>query len=161
MAERTPAAVSRSARVALLLSLCALVALAGCAVSQVAKGRPGQDLSEIAPGVTRAKVESVVGAAKREWTTKAGVRYRMYRYDAGVAPSKSDASAIAFMDVISLGLSEAFWDGPTLLGKSREAWLGVSFDPGDRVIGVFPDITEFEILPEDGRATSAAAPGTR
>jgi len=138
-------------KIAVFLLLGALAALAGCAVSQVAKGRPGQDLSEIVPGVTRAKVESVLGASKREWTTKAGVRYRMYRYDAGVAPSTSDASAIAFMDVISLGLSEAFWDGPTLLGPSREAWLGVSFDEKDRVIGAFPDITEFESLPEDGR----------
>ena len=65
MAERTPTAVSRSGRIALLLSLCALVALAGCAVSQVAKGRPGQDLSAIVPGAPRAKVESVVGAAKK------------------------------------------------------------------------------------------------
>ena len=152
MAERTPAAVSRSARVALLLSLCAFVALAGCAVSQVAKGRPGRDLSAIAPGVTRAKIESIVDAPKREWTTNAGVRYRMYRYDAGVAPSGSDASAIAFIDVISLGLSEAYWDGPTLLGPSREAWLAVSYDAEDRAIGVFPDVTEFENLPEDGRA---------
>lgn len=138
-------------RIALLLCLGALAALAGCAVATVAKGRPGQDISEIAPGAPRARVESIVGAPKREWTTGSGVRYRMYRYDAGVAPSTGDASAVAFMDVISLGLSEAFWDGQTLLGPSRRAWLAVSYDAEDRAIGVFADVTEFENLPEDGR----------
>ncbi|MGA8005276.1 MAG: hypothetical protein WCA17_04190 [Burkholderiales bacterium] len=145
--------MNRTRRIALLLSLGALAALAGCAVSTVAKGRPGQDLSGIAPGASRAKVESIVGAPKREWTTASGVRYRMYRYDAGVAPSASDASAVAFLDVATLGLSEAIWGNQqTLLGPSREAWLGVSYDAEDRAIGVFRDITEFENLPEDGRA---------
>lgn len=139
----------------LVPALALLFALAGCAVSQVARGRPGQDLSVIAPGTPRAKIESLVGAPKREWTTNAGVRYRMYRYDAGVAPSTGDASAIAFMDVISLGLSEAYWNGDTLLGPSRQAWLAVAYDAGDRAIGVFPDVTEFENLPEDGRAPPA------
>ena len=139
-------------RIAVMALLGALALPAGCAVSTVARGRPGQDLSGIAPGASRATVESMVGTPKREWTTRSGVRYRMYRYDAGVAPSASDASAIAFLDVATLGLSEAFWDGPTLLGQSREAWLAVSYDAGDRAIGVFADVTEFENLPEDGRA---------
>jgi hypothetical protein len=57
------------------------------------------------------------------------------------------------MDVATLGLSEAIWGNrQTLLGPSREAWLAVSYDAGDRAIGVFVDVTEFENLPEDGRA---------
>ena len=39
-----------------------------------------------------------------------------------------------------------------LLGPSRQAWLAVSCDAEERAIRVFADITEFENLPEDGRA---------
>lgn len=143
--------MNRTGRIARLLLVAVLAALAGCVASELAKGRPGKDLSEIVPGMPRTKVESIVGAPGREWTTPSGVHYRLYRYDAGVSPNKADAAFFAFFDVLSLGLWEAFTTPEEALAPPREAWLGVSYDAEDRVIGVFPDITEFASLPDDGR----------
>ncbi|HXZ91486.1 MAG TPA: hypothetical protein VEG36_01270 [Burkholderiales bacterium] len=143
--------MKRTGRIAMFLLVAALAAPAGCTVSELAKGRPGKDLSEIVPGIPRSKVESIVGAPGREWATPSGVRYRLYRYDAGVPPAKADAATFAFFDVLSLGLWEAFSKPGEWLGPPRAAWLGVSYDAQDRVIGVFPDTTEFANLPDDGR----------
>lgn len=141
-------------------------ALGGCAVSRAARGLPGTDLSEVQAGRTRAQVEAVLGAPSREWSTLAGVRYRMYRYDAGQPGSQGDAAGLLFMDVISLGLTEVFsaadptgWDIPV---EQRMRTLAVSYGPDEVAIGVFRDVTEFERLPDDGRpAPATGAPPAR
>ena len=127
-----------------------------CAVSRASRGFAGTDLSEVRAGRTRAQIEAVLGAPLREWSTPAGVRYRMYRYDAGQPGNREDAAGILFLDLISLGLVEVYaaagiadFDEPP---ERRMRNLAVSFGPDEVAIGVFGDVTEFERLPEDGVA---------
>jgi len=144
-------------RVGLAVSLPLLApALGACAVSRASRGFPGTDLSEVRGGRTRAQIEAVLGAPLREWSTPAGVRYRMYRYDAGQPGNRDTAAAILFFDLISLGLVEVFvatgvedFDDPP---ERRMRNLAVSYGPDEVAIGVFEDVTEFERLPEDGMA---------
>jgi len=130
-----------------------LVLLAGCVASKIAEGRPGVNLSPIVPGATRAQVEDVLGTPAREWTTSLGVRYCLYRYDAGVAPNPELAAFLGAMDALMLGSvsASAATTGGDALGPSRRPLLGVSYGPDNRVRGVFKGITEFSPLPEDGR----------
>jgi len=129
----------------------------GCAVeSKLATGRPGVDISQIVPGVSRAQVEAIVGTPVREWTTTVGVQYRLYRYDAGVPPDPESAALFGIFDVMSLGIwSIASSNDPdAVLPPSKQAWLAVSYESDDRVRGVFAKVTEFSPLPEDGRSRS-------
>jgi stage V sporulation protein SpoVS len=158
---RRRCALTRGALSGLLLA--AVVALvSACAVAKSLERTPGVDLSAVKAGATRQQVEAVAGAPLREWTTPTGVRYRIYRYDAGIEPSKGGAAFVGFMDVITLGLWEAMApsdDAMDLRGPRRLALLAVSYDPQDTVIGVFEDVGEFAELPQDGRAPAARAQG--
>lgn len=82
--------------------------LAGRTAARIAAGRSGADISSIVPGATRAQVEAIVGEPVREWITSAGVHYRLYRYDAGVAPDKTGAVFFGFFEAISLGIGPHF-----------------------------------------------------
>lgn len=143
---------------------CAIVplvaALPGCAVSTLARGTPGTDLSRLRAGMARSEVENLLGAPTRSWTTPAGVEYRLYRYDRGLAPNPADAAAVGFFDVISLGLWELFWelDPPADMqpeDRSRSAYAAVSYDAQGTAVGVFLDVGEFDTLPDDGRPGGA------
>jgi hypothetical protein len=127
--------------------------LPGCTISHALKGEPGKDLSSLRPGITRAQVEQVVGQTEREWTTALGVRYRLYRYDAGKPPSGDAAGANALMDVLSVGMFELFVLGdPGLDASKRETHdLAVSYDKEDAVIGIFKNVGTTTQLPADGR----------
>jgi hypothetical protein len=104
--------------------------------------------------MTLAQVEAVVGTSDREWYTPLGVRYRLYRYDAGIAPDKADAGAILFLDVISLGMievMEAVSEGGFTAEPHEFQDLAVAYDTHDVAIGVFTDVGPATVLPEDGR----------
>lgn len=134
----------------------------GCAVSSALQSSPGIDISPIRAGATRQQVETLLAAPVREWTTGRGVRYRLYRYDAGIAPDRGNAAVAVFFDAVSLGLFEvlqATAPNPVeLQGARRYALMAVSYDAADRVIGVFADIGEFAALPEDGLPAETPAP---
>ena len=142
---------------ALLLSLLVAASVSGCLFVHTLSSEPGIDISSIKPGISRAQVEKVVGAPLKEWTSSLGVRFSLYRYYGGVEPSAVGAGLVGFLDIISLGLFELTW----LSDKDRESFtkaqekhpfMAVSYDAQDIVIGVFPDIGEFALLPADGRS---------
>ena len=142
-------------RLSMLLVVWIIVAaLQGCAVHKVWKGEAGEDLSSLTPGMTMDQIEAVVGTSDREWYTSLGVRYRLYRYDAGIAPDKADAGAILFLDVISLGMLEVIdaVSGESLMAEPREFHdLAVSYDDRGVAIGIFTGVNTTTVLPEDGR----------
>ena len=150
-------ALGRGALSALLMA--AVVALvSACAVSKALERTPGVDLAAVKAGATREQVEAVAGEPLREWTTRMGVRYRLYRYDAGIEPSAGGAAMHGFMDVITLGLwevNEASSSAVDFRGERRQALLAVSYDSQEIAIGVFKDVGEFAELPQDGRAPAA------
>lgn len=137
--------------------------LLGCAVSSVARGTAGTDLSPVHVGATRAGIERHLGKPARQWTTSTGVHYCLYTYDRGLPGSASDAAAVGFLDLISLGLVELFWKlDPPADSKpdhpSRRSNVAVAYDTSGVVLGVFVDVSEMASLPEDGRA-APASPG--
>ena len=144
----------RSRLLRLVIVTLGLVLLAGCVAPKIAEGRPGVDVSGVVPGATRTQVEDVLGTPAREWTTSLGIRYCLYRYDAGVAPNPDRAAFMGVFDTLTLGSvsASAAIAGDDTLGPSRRPLLGVSYGPDDRVRGVFKGITEFSPLPEDGLA---------
>lgn len=138
----------------LLVAWIIVAALQGCAVHKVWKGEPGDDLSSLRPGMTLDQIEAVVGTSDREWYTSMGVRYRLYRYDAGIPPDKADAGAILFLDVISLGMMEvinAASDQSFTAEPHEFLDLAVSYDVRGVAIGIFTGVDTTTVLPEDGR----------
>jgi hypothetical protein len=131
----------------------------GCAVATLYRGKPGLDTTGVQPGASRADVETIMGAARREWTTQHDVRYRVYVYNGGVEGSVGDAIAFGVMDVISVGLWELFYAiHPMPDGAARKITerMAVSYDQSDTVIGVFDHFGDFDVLPDDGRAEGRA-----
>ena len=138
------------------IALAAVIALAGCALSRAARKEPGLDISPVKPGATRREIEAVVGAPEREWTTRTGVRYGLYHYDAGIQDTAGPTAGVLFMDLATLGLFEAISayddsDSLDFRGPRRTALLAVSYDAQGVALGVFRDIGELDVLPEDGR----------
>ena len=131
-----------------------VVVLTGCSVVDYAAGEKGVNVSTVQPGITRAEVEAVLGEPVRSWTSPTGVFYCTYEYDSGRPPIPSEAGACLFMDIITLGLWEAFW--PAIkkdisfneIGRTTATVL-VSYDHQDIILGVFG---EFDELPLDGRS---------
>jgi hypothetical protein len=158
----------RAARV--LACLIAAAPVGACAVVRYASVQKGDDLSSIVPGTTRGAVEKSFGSPQREWVTPAGVHYCLYRYVGDGPPAWGDASAIAVMDVGTLGGWEvAIFVLESLDSKARKVWnpdrrgsalFAVSYDQEDRVIGMFANSTELDDFPADGRPTTTkrAAP---
>ena len=130
------------------------LSLQGCAVAKLAQGKPGADISRVKPGISMTEAEFHLGVPKREWTTRMGVRYRAYDYDAGVEGSMADAAAFAFMDVCTVGLFELFYaidPLPDMPGRWRYGHMAVSYDADGTVLGVFDQFGDFNRLPENGR----------
>jgi hypothetical protein len=142
----------------------ALMPLAGCTVAEVSRSEPGIDVSAVAPGATRAQIETIVGEAQREWTTPLGVRFRLYRYFAGRQPATADVLTVILLEVASLGLYEGIRRvGPeseqqSVTAEARYRWVAVSYDESDVAIGVFQDVDQFTALPADGRPPPARPP---
>jgi hypothetical protein len=153
-------ATNTSALVVAIACLFAVgLSLQGCAVAKLAQGKPGADISMIKPGMSISEAEFHLGAHKREWTTKTGVRYRVYDYDAGVEGSAGDAVAFAFFDVCTVGMAEllyAIHPLPDMPARWRYGHVAVSYDASDTVLGVFDQFGDFDRLPEDGRTKETA-----
>ena len=135
------------------------VNLLGCTISAALRGEPGMDISTLRPGVSRSEAEAILGPPVREWTTSSNVRYCIYRYDAGVPPSKGDAVTMGFLNVISLGLVELYEaTGMTDISHPseddiRRIWrqLAISYDTDERIVGLLRDFSDLDVLPDDGR----------
>jgi hypothetical protein len=155
-----PAGMFRS--IQLMFFVVASLALFGCAMQEVLHTEPGVDVTGLRPGIDRAEVEALVGAPRSQWTTTAGVSYSIYKYYAGKEASMEGAAVVGFFEITTLGLWEAMRAyNPTAFDFSDEgkryAFLAVSYDSHNKVIGVFPNIHEFAALPADGR--TQASPG--
>lgn len=130
----------------------------GCGTMYALKSEPGKDISSIKPGITREEVEASMGKSEREWTTSADVRYRIYTYDAGVPPNKSQAFSNFLAEVATLGIVD-IWaysvSTPEQLSKRPQSEhvmreMAVSYNGQDQVIGVFPVVDNQTVLPADG-----------
>ena len=146
---------------AILFSL-TLAQLHGCTSVAALRGEPGQDISAIRQGLSRAAAEAVLGQPLREWVTPENIRYRVYKYDAGVPPSQSDANAYIFLNIISAGLFELYEaTGVTDLSRPsrndlRRVWrqIAIAYDADDRIVGIFDNFGDLDVLPDDGQAVS-------
>lgn len=155
----------RAARsVTLLLAIGLLTA---CATARLAEGERGTDISSVRIGATQAEIEATLGLSVREWRTASGIRYRLYSYDAGAPPSKGDAATMLYLDIVSAGLAELIiaadnsHGGNAFKPMHTSGLLAVAYADDDRVVGVFPGITEFSVLPDDGHAPPDAGPKSR
>jgi hypothetical protein len=147
---------ARPMRIALAAYL-AVHLLPGCMVYKYAAGDPGADIGSVAPGENRARLEERLGPPVRSWTTRAGIEYRVYRYDAGRPGSAANAIAFALMDIGTMGAWEVMGYLAPLPDVSpdhpaRFKNLAVAYDRDGRAVGVFVDVGDLEVLPEDGRS---------
>jgi hypothetical protein len=133
--------------------------LYGCTSAAALRGEEGKNTSAIQVGLSRSDAESILGSPVREWLTSENIRYCVYRYDGGVPPSDSDAIGYAFLNIMSAGLFE-FYEatGMTKLSKPshdspRRVWrqIAVAYDNQDRIVGVFDNFGDLDVLPADGR----------
>lgn len=133
-----------------LLILLLVCSLSGCYAMKLAKGEKGINVTILQPGVTRAKAETILGHPVRSWAS-AGIRYATYEYYAGTPPRPSDAVAIVFLDLLTLGMPEIM-DG---LGRPLPNIYGIrgrmvlSYDNRDVTRGIFDEFVE---LPPDGQS---------
>ena len=144
------------------LAFAAAVLHSGCSVMWALESDPGTDLSSVKAGATREQVEALVGAPQREWPTRTGVRYCLYRYDPGFGPHLPGAATMLFMDAASLGMWELITINSSpeeFRGPRQYALMAVSYDSKNVVVGVFRDVGEFTAFPEDGRPVAATGPG--
>ena len=151
--------MSRSNRPAMRLigAVIMLVLLNACAVGSALKTQKGADVSAIVPGVPRSEVEQQFGAPHREWTTVAGVHYCLYSR-LGDAPADAGVAATWLgMDIVTMGIIEIvpLFTKNDAYERRHQHPMAVAYDSNDRVIGVFPNATEFEDLPVDGRVPSS------
>ena len=131
----------------------ALALLQACAVGSALSTQRGTDTSGIKAGAPRSEVEQLVGAPQREWTTTEGVRYRLYSRLGDARPDAGVAATWAGMDIVTLGIVEMvpLFAKQNAYERRHQHPMAVSYDKDDRVIGVFPNATEFDELPADGR----------
>lgn len=125
----------------------------GCTVNKLAAPVEGKDITTVQSGITREQVEALLGSPTREWSSKTGIDYCMYEYDAGYPGDNASAALWAVMDVMSLGLFELYhelglYPDPTK-GQHLKSRVIVSYDNEGTVLGVFD---EFAVLPDDGKS---------
>ena len=127
--------------------------LNACAVGSALTTKKGADVSSIVPGVPRSEVERQVGAPEREWTTAAGVHYCVYSRLGDAPPDAGVAAAWLGMDIVTLGIVEMvpLFTKKDAYERRHQHPMAVAYDRDDRVVGIFPNATEFEDLPADGR----------
>jgi len=121
---------------------------AGCTVRSALKDKKGIDISGIKPGVSKVKVEDILGPSEHEWWTSSGICYRVYVYDAGVRGD--EVTGLVLMDVITLGFFELYNVIEPCPVKRKSKKMAVSYDSSDMVIGVFDCFEDFDELPPDG-----------
>jgi hypothetical protein len=140
---------------ALALALALAGSVAGCSVREALEAKPGTDLSEVKPGTSRAKVESVLGDPIKTMKTKDGVVYRTYFYREPTIPRGDLALANAGLDVVTFGMWEIVRTKSGYLeNRPLGTVLAVTYDKSDQVIDVFPDFNLIPGIPADGRRTT-------
>lgn len=121
----------------------------GCTVASALRGRPGSDVNMVMVGMSRAKIEQVLGPPIRQFVSSGGV-YHVYDYDAGEPPTADAVLACVFLDVITVGL----WELIALIGdvpvNPRRDQMAVSFDISETVIRVFDHFGDFDALSNNG-----------
>ena len=157
--------------VTVLLAIVATLGLNGCSVVHSLQTEPGVDISAVHPGASRHQVETVVGAPVRQWKTAAGVNYCVYEYFGGKDPAYLAATGQVFLDIATLGIGEAIYaTDPKALERAtapsrKVGVIAVSYDANGKVIGVFPNYTQFTALPPDGqpaeKGVSTGGPSSR
>ena len=139
-------------RIAICLS-CLILLLSSCTAVSALKGEAGIDMRSIRAGISKADVEEILGAPIRQWHSSPDTLYCLYYYDAGAPPSKAEAGAHVFMDVVSLGLWEVFGAlGELELETHTTEKIAISYDIRNRAIGLFDRFDDFDKLPIDGRS---------
>ncbi|MGE5200892.1 MAG: hypothetical protein ACM3O6_02390 [Acidobacteriota bacterium] len=151
--------MNRSNRRLLQLGLCMILVplFDACAVQSSLTTQKGADVSVMSPGAERADVERAVGAPLKEWTTSDGVRYRLYEYSGDAGPNAGAVALFVGLDIATLGILEVAspnWSRLAASDRRPRRRVAVAYDRDDRVIGVFPNATEFDALPDDGKSTS-------
>jgi hypothetical protein len=126
--------------------------LPGCLVVQRTRDQPGSDPQVLAPaGLDRTAIEQALGPPLRDWRPNNRVRYAQYVFHETVKADAGAAGALAFMDVITLGMLEVM--AAAAPGKEfspdsgmpyRLIWVG--FDGAGNALGVFE---EFAGLPDE------------
>jgi hypothetical protein len=105
-------------------------------------------------GISKTEVQALLGEPSREWATHEGISYCVYKYDGGYKGSSSEASAVLFLDIISVGVTELFvlLDPDTFKPVHEKKQIAVAYDQQSRVVGVFVDFADFEDLPASGNS---------
>jgi hypothetical protein len=152
--------VSPSSRPTMRLAHAAIMLafLNACAVGSALTTQRGADVSNIVPGIPRSEVERQVGAPQREWTTAAGVHYCLYSR-LGDAPADAGVAAVWLgMDIVTMGIVEMvpLFTKNDAYERRHQHPMAVAYDRDNRVVGVFPNATEFDELPADGRSSVPA-----
>ena len=133
----------------------AALALTSCATARVWSDK-GTDLSSIRPGITQNDVENVLYIVEKGWTNSTGVHYRVYKYEGET--TMGTKAYVSMADIMTLGLISlgASSNHPetkyTRHIQHRVVRVAISFDEADRVLGVFSDYHDFDLLPDDGRS---------
>lgn len=157
-------AVTVTLRIALMLFSLTVSAslLVGCSLVAVLKGEPGKNLSALAPGMSKRDADAQLGAPIREWLTPQGIRYGVYRYDAGVPRSYSGAVGVAFFELCSgvviyegIEALASLTDGRSLTKAIMEQeriyrQVAISFNDRGQILGVFDNFNELDWLPDNG-----------
>jgi len=128
--------------------------VSGCAVARQTRALPGDNPRLTQAGATRAEVEQALGPPLRSWSPSAQVSYQLHAFRAPLPGSKSEAAALLFMDVLTLGMEEAIQAMAPQQAFTRDpfqtyALLWFGFDAQDRLCGIY---AEYAVLP--------ATPGT-
>lgn len=143
-----------------LVPLLALALLSACAVQKAAQGVAGTDLTVIRAGAARSDIEALLGQPERQWATPAGITYRVYRYDVGVPGGAMNAMPLVFGEIATLGLLEVIVKAvppePAVVDPRRWRRVAVAYDADGVVVGVFIDVDDFAVLPDDGRPRKPA-----
>ncbi len=145
----------------LIIELLIASVITGCMAVDQVKTVPGTDLTLVRSGVTCAEIERMLGPPLRVWSPNSEVEYRLYDILLPLEGSPTEAAAVAFIDVATVGLWELLYavDGETL-NRSRfqehgRIWVG--YDSSCQAFGHFE---EFDPLPRNPRpAVATGIPG--
>ncbi len=133
--------------------------LNACMAANLLSEQKGTSLEKVRLAATRAEVNSVLGEPVRSFTTPRNVTYAYYRYLADAKPQYANGILMIVGDIVTAGIAETTWleaKHRGTLDRRPTELVAIAYDESDHVIGVFPDVTEFTNLPDDGRSTPVA-----
>lgn len=129
----------------LLLALPCAVLVGGCSVAKSLRAEAGTDLKPIQIAATRVHIERTLGTPARSWES-AGVRFSVYRYDAGAPPSMAGAATFAFLDVATLGAWELFASHLKIETERVVRQIAIGYDARDQVVCILPDFSDLQAI---------------